>query len=80
MIAPELIDRFHVPAGKAIVLKDYDPSWAQTKELKELGKEVVKERAVASLHHGDSWTRSEIPEGDGRAAACYRRRSGATGE
>jgi PPK2 family polyphosphate:nucleotide phosphotransferase len=50
MISTELIERFRVPSGtKKISLKDYDPGWAQTKELKELGKDLVKERAKEIL-------------------------------
>ena len=45
MLAQEIIDRFRIPAGEKVRLKDYATGWAQTKELKELGKEVVKERA-----------------------------------
>jgi PPK2 family polyphosphate:nucleotide phosphotransferase len=49
MITRDIIDRFRVPPGKKVRLKDYDPGWAQTRELKELGKDVVKERAKAIL-------------------------------
>ena len=45
MIAQEIIDRFRIPPGEKVRLKDYDTGWAQTKELKKAGKEVVKERA-----------------------------------
>ncbi len=45
MLAKEIIEALRVPPGKRIRLKDYDTGWAQTKELKELGKEAVKERA-----------------------------------
>jgi hypothetical protein len=31
--------------GKKVRLRDHDTGWAQTKELKELGKDVVKDRA-----------------------------------
>jgi PPK2 family polyphosphate:nucleotide phosphotransferase len=48
-IRQELIERFRVPPGKKLRLKDHDPGWAQTKELKELGKDVVKERAQEIL-------------------------------
>jgi PPK2 family polyphosphate:nucleotide phosphotransferase len=50
MIRHDLIDRLlRVPPGKKIRLKDYDSGWAQTKELKELGKEAVKARAQEIL-------------------------------
>jgi PPK2 family polyphosphate:nucleotide phosphotransferase len=45
MIEPDIIDLFRLKPGKKVRLKDHDTGWAQTKELKELGKEVVKERA-----------------------------------
>jgi PPK2 family polyphosphate:nucleotide phosphotransferase len=45
MIQPELIRRLRVPPGKKIRIKDYDPGWAQTEELKQLGKDVIKARA-----------------------------------
>jgi PPK2 family polyphosphate:nucleotide phosphotransferase len=43
MIKKKVIDLFRIPPGKKVRLKDYDTGWAQTKELKELGKEAVKE-------------------------------------
>jgi PPK2 family polyphosphate:nucleotide phosphotransferase len=49
VIQKEIIDLFRVPPGKKVRLKDHDTGWAQTKELKELGKDVVKERAKAIL-------------------------------
>ena len=49
MIRRDLIDLLRVPPGKKIRLKDYDPGWAQTKELKQLGKDAVKARAQAIL-------------------------------
>jgi len=45
MIRPEIIELFQVRPGKRCRLKDHDTGWAQTKELQELGKDVVKERA-----------------------------------
>jgi PPK2 family polyphosphate:nucleotide phosphotransferase len=49
MIDKATIDLFRVPPGKRLHLKDHDPGWAQTKELKELGKQAVKERAKQIL-------------------------------
>src|SRR5215510_14862811 len=49
MISQDIIDLFRVPSGKKWRLKDHDTGWAQTKELKELGKDVVKERTRAIL-------------------------------
>lgn len=45
MIRDDIIDLFRVPPGKAVRLKDYDPGWSQTKEMEELGKDALKERA-----------------------------------
>jgi len=49
MFDPDLIDLFRVPAGKKFKLKDHDPEWAGTDEMKELGKEELKERTLAIL-------------------------------
>ena len=49
MIQKEIIELFRVPPGKRLRLKDHDPGWAQTKEMKELGKEEVKKRAQESM-------------------------------
>jgi PPK2 family polyphosphate:nucleotide phosphotransferase len=43
------LELFRVPSGKKVRLKNYDTGWAQTEELKELGKDEVKERATAIL-------------------------------
>jgi len=45
MISQDILDLFRLKPGKKVRLKDHDTGWAQTKELKELGKDVVKERA-----------------------------------
>jgi len=45
MIRQEILDIFHVRPGEKFRLADCDTGWAQTPELKELGKETVKERA-----------------------------------
>jgi PPK2 family polyphosphate:nucleotide phosphotransferase len=49
MIKKKIIDQLRVPAGKKVRLRDYDPGWAQTPELKEAGKEAVKQRAAEIL-------------------------------
>lgn len=41
----QILDRFRVVPGVKFRLKDHDPGWAQTKELKAAGKETVKARA-----------------------------------
>ena len=45
MIRQDILDLFHVPAGKRVKLEDYHTGWDQTDELAELGKDEVKERA-----------------------------------
>jgi len=49
VIREDIIERFQVPAGKAVHLKDYNPGWAQTEEMEQLGKDALKERARATL-------------------------------
>jgi len=49
MIRRDLIENLRVPSGKKIRLKDYDPGWAQTKELKQFGKDAVKAKAQEIL-------------------------------
>jgi PPK2 family polyphosphate:nucleotide phosphotransferase len=49
MLESELIKLFRVPPGKKVRLKDFDPGWAGTKEMRELGKDAVKRRAKEYL-------------------------------
>ncbi len=49
MIDKKLIDQLRVKPGKKINLKDFDTGWAQTPELKGVGKEVVKQQAAEIL-------------------------------
>jgi PPK2 family polyphosphate:nucleotide phosphotransferase len=49
MINQEFLDIFRLKPGKKVRLKDHDTGWAQTKELKELGKDVVKDRTKEIL-------------------------------
>ena len=49
MISQDILDRFRLQPGKKVRLKDHDTGWAQTKELKELGKDAVKERTKEIL-------------------------------
>src|SRR5262245_31576763 len=49
MIDRKIIDIFRVPPGKKMRLKDHDSGWALTKEMKDVGKEAVKERAKQIL-------------------------------
>src|SRR5205085_9838503 len=49
MIQKKYIDEIRVKPGKHVRLKDFDPGWAQSKELRELGKDAVKERAEEVL-------------------------------
>ena len=45
MIRKDIIELFRVPAGETVRLKDYNPGWAQSEEMEELGKDALKERA-----------------------------------
>jgi PPK2 family polyphosphate:nucleotide phosphotransferase len=49
MIRQDIIELFRVPSRKRIRLRDYDTGWAQTKEMKALGRDVIKSRAKAIL-------------------------------
>ncbi len=49
MIRKKIISRFRVSPGQKIRLADFPTSWAASKELKEAGKEAVKERAQEIL-------------------------------
>ena len=49
MIQQDILDLFRLQPGKKVRLKDHDTGWAQTKELKELGKDAVKERSKEIL-------------------------------
>jgi len=49
MIHQDFLDIFRLKPGKKVRLKDHDTGWAQTKELKELGKDAVKERSKEIL-------------------------------
>jgi PPK2 family polyphosphate:nucleotide phosphotransferase len=45
MMRRDILDLFRVSPGTRVKLKDFHSGWDQTEELKELGKDVVKERA-----------------------------------
>jgi PPK2 family polyphosphate:nucleotide phosphotransferase len=49
MINPKLIKLFQVDPGEKVRLKQRDTGWAQTAEMKELGKDQVKGRAEVVL-------------------------------
>jgi PPK2 family polyphosphate:nucleotide phosphotransferase len=49
MIRQEILNLFRLQPGKEVRLKDHDTGWAQTKELKELGKDAVKDRTKEIL-------------------------------
>jgi hypothetical protein len=64
MIQQDILDLFRLQPGKKVRLKDHDTGWAQTEELKELGKEVVKDRAREILDITSAWkllTNAMIP-------------------
>lgn len=45
MLKKDILDALRVEPGSTLRLKDRDTGWAQTKELKELGKDDIKARA-----------------------------------
>lgn len=45
----QILKLFRVKPGKTVRLKDYDPGWAGTEEMRALGKDELKERAKALL-------------------------------
>jgi PPK2 family polyphosphate:nucleotide phosphotransferase len=45
MLKQDILDALRVEPGSTLRLKDRDTGWAQTKELKELGKDDIKARA-----------------------------------
>jgi PPK2 family polyphosphate:nucleotide phosphotransferase len=49
MIQKDTIDLFRVPPDTKVKLKDHDPAWVGTDELKQLGKAEIKEHAAAIL-------------------------------
>ncbi len=49
MLNKEILKALRVAPGERLRLKDRDTGWAQTKELKELGKDEIKERAKTLL-------------------------------
>jgi PPK2 family polyphosphate:nucleotide phosphotransferase len=70
MIPTEILDLCRVPPGKKFRLKDHDTGWAQTREMKELGKAEIKERARAILDRNiaDLAEAQELLYADGRYA------------
>jgi len=49
MIKKKLIEQLRVTPGKKVNLNDFDTGWAQTEEMKDAGKDVVKEKALEIL-------------------------------
>jgi PPK2 family polyphosphate:nucleotide phosphotransferase len=45
----DIHDALLIEPGKKVKLKDYDPGWAITKDLKQLGKDAAKEQAQQYL-------------------------------
>ena len=37
-VSKKIIERFRIPPGQRVNLKDHDSGWAQTKELRNWGK------------------------------------------
>lgn len=49
-ISPKEIDSlFRVKPGERLRLRDYDPAWIGTDEMRDLGKDALKDRAEAAL-------------------------------
>jgi PPK2 family polyphosphate:nucleotide phosphotransferase len=49
MFSQEILDHVKVKPGSKVKIKDFDPGWAQTKAIKDLGKNVAKEQAEILL-------------------------------
>jgi len=49
MLRDDLLAIFRIAPGKKVKLADHDSGWSQTKEMKELGKDAIKDRAKAVL-------------------------------
>jgi len=49
MISKKLIEQLRVKPGKKVKLSEFETGWAQTEELKEAGKEAVKQKALEFL-------------------------------
>src|SRR4051794_11557135 len=49
MLDQKLLEKFRVPPGAKVRLKDYDPGWAQTPEVESRGKKEVKQAAQKIL-------------------------------
>jgi len=64
------IDHFRVEPDKKVKLADYDTGWAQTKELRELGKGATRERAAKLLDQNRKhlFTAQELLYADDRYA------------
>ena len=50
MISEKVIEHFRVASGKHFRLRDHDPAWSQSKELKRLTKSQIKSQAVEFLN------------------------------
>jgi PPK2 family polyphosphate:nucleotide phosphotransferase len=50
MIPENILKQLRVAPGTKVKLKSFDPGWAQTEEMKELGKDAIKERAQEILN------------------------------
>jgi PPK2 family polyphosphate:nucleotide phosphotransferase len=70
MIDLDLLEPLRVKPGKKLRLKDHDPGWAQTKELKEFGKDQVKAQAreILAQNLAELATAQELLYADNRYA------------
>ena len=63
LIRKDLIDQLRVKPGKQINLKDFDPGWEQSKELKELGKDGTDEAPWYVVPADQKWiTRAVVAD------------------
>jgi hypothetical protein len=77
MIKAKLLKQFLVEPGTEVDLKDYVTDWTETDEAKELGKDVIKERAAEILAE----SRKQLAEAQEllyaatptRCSSCFRR-------
>lgn len=49
MLDPKILDLFRVAPGTKVRLRDHDPAWAGTREMKRFKKDELKEKAKALL-------------------------------
>ncbi|MCA9117421.1 MAG: polyphosphate kinase 2 family protein, partial [Planctomycetaceae bacterium] len=58
MLGQDILEKFRIVPGTKVRLRDHDPGWAQTKTLKEQGKDATREQAEVLLEEN----RQELSE------------------